>query len=181
MANPSEPFATFYMDAIELKFESEKQGRPIFKDVPHIKIIIPGDGNNVIERVAKDHDKQRFPDAWRRFQAGEQMQQTGTPLERWPQIQRSQVKEAKYFEVHTVEQMAQLSDAHCQKLGMGFQGLRDKAKAYLALAADTAEATRQAAENERMAQTIAELQAQVKALSEDKRGPGRPRKEVETA
>lgn len=178
MANPSEPFATFYMDAIELKFESQKQGRPIFKDVPHIKIIIPGDGNNIIERVAKDHDKQRFPEAWKRFEAGEQAQQTGTPLEKWPQIQRSQVKEAKYFEVHTVEALAALADSHCQRMGMGFMELRNKAKAYLELAQNTAAATAQAAELEQTRREMADLRAQIAELSEKR---GRPRKEVETA
>lgn len=181
MANPSEPFATFYTDAVEFKAESEKAGRPIFRDVPFVRIIIPGDANNIIERVAKDGDKQRFPQAWARYEAGEKDGPVGMRLEMWPQITRAQVKEAKYFEVHTVEQMSQLSDAHCQKLGMGFMELRNKAKSFLNLAADTAAATRQAAENERMAATIAELQAQVKALSDEKRGPGRPRKEVETA
>lgn len=180
MANPSEPFATFYTDAIELKFDSEKQGRPIYKDVAHIRIIIPGDSTNIIERVAKEADKQRFPQAWARYEAGEKDGPIGMRLEMWPQITRAQVKEAKYFEVHTVEQMAQLSDAHCQKLGMGFMALRDKAKAYLNVANDTAAATAQAAELDRTRKEMAELRAQIAELS-DKRGPGRPKKEVETA
>ena len=87
------------------------------------------------------------------------------------------MKEAKYFEVHTVEQMSQLSDAHCQKLGMGFHELRAKAKAYLVAAAGTAGETAQAAENERLRSLIADLQAQVSAVSEVKRG--RPKKETE--
>jgi len=43
-------YVSFYMDAIEFKAESEKAGRPVFKDVPFIKIIVPGDVNNIIER-----------------------------------------------------------------------------------------------------------------------------------
>lgn len=180
MANPSEPFVTFYTDAIEFKAESEKAGRPIFKDVPFVRIIIPGDANNIIERVAKDRDKKQYPQAWARYEAGEKDGPVGMRLEMWPQITRAQVKEAKYFEVHTVEQLAKLSDLHCQKLGMGFMPLRDKAKAYLSVANDTAAATAQAAELEQTRREMADLRAQIAELS-DKRGPGRPRKEVETA
>ena len=63
---------------------------------------------------------------------------------------------------------------------MGFQELRNKAKAYLAAAAGTADSTAQAAENERMRAEIAEMKAQFAKLSES-RSPGRPRKETAEA
>lgn len=178
MANPSvenNVFVTFYTDAVELTAESEKAGRPIFKDVPFVRVTIPGDTNNIIEHRAKDEDKLKYPKAWEQYQRGERGGHTGTPLEQWPQITRSQVKEAKYFECHTVEQMSQLSDAHCQKLGMGFAELRAKAKAYLAAASGVADSTAQAAENERLRAEMAELRAQMAELSEKR--VGRPRKE----
>jgi hypothetical protein len=186
MANPSvenNVFVTFYTDAVEFPIESEKAGRPIFKDVPFIRITIPGDTNNIIEHRAKSADFLKYPKAYEMYQRGERGGHTGTPLEQWPQITRAQVKEAKYFECHTVEQMSLLSDAHCQKLGMGFAELRNKAKAYLAAAAGTADSTSQAAENERMRAEIAEMRAQMAQLAElsEKRTPGRPRKEVEVA
>lgn len=174
-------FVEIYMDSVELTYESEAQGRPVYTEMPHIKIMIPGDPHNIIERRLTDADKQKYPRAWERFQRMEHQSQEGTPLEQWPQINRAQLKEAKYFEVHTVEQMSGLSDAHIGKMGMGFQELRSKAKAYLKAAADTAEATKQAAENERLQAQISDLQAQLQAVqkqSEDqgKRGPGRPPK-----
>lgn len=183
MANPSvenNVFVSFYTEAVEYKAESEKAGRPIFKDVPFIRVTIPGDTNNIIEHRAKESDKLKYPKAWALYERGESGGHKGTPLEQWPQITRSQVKEAKYFECHTVEQMGNLSDAHCQKLGMGFQELRNKAKAYLAAAAGTADSTAQAAENERMRAEIAEMKAQFAKLSES-RSPGRPRKETAEA
>ncbi|MEN5063567.1 hypothetical protein [Achromobacter aegrifaciens] len=172
-------FVEFYSDAVELTHESEREGRPIYKEMPHVKIMIPGDPHNIIERRATDVDKQKYPKAWARFERMEAAGQEGTPLEAWPQINRAQVKEAKYFEVHTVEAMAGLSDSHCMKMGMGFTELRTKAKAYLTAAKDTAAATAQAAENERLHSLIADLQAQIKEQS--KRGPGRPPKETAEA
>lgn len=176
MSQESNLFVSFYTDAIEMKAQSDKEGRPIFKDVPFIRIIVPGDTNNIIERMADDADKQRFPKAWARFQSSESQAQEGTPLEQWPQITRSLLKECKYFEIHTVEALAGISDAHIARMGMGFTELRTKAKAWLAAAQGTANLTAQAAENEQLRKMIADLQAQMADLSEKK--VGRPKKET---
>jgi len=178
MSNPqyeSHVFATIYQEAVELKAESEKEGRPIFTDLPFIRITIPGDTNNIIERKLTEQDKHKYPKAWAEYQRGESQGFTGTPLEQWTQITRAQVKESKYFECHTVEQLAGLTDSHCQKMGMGFRDLREKAKAYLNVAESSAAATAQAAENEKLRNEMAELRAMI---AEKK--AGRPRKE-ETA
>ena len=166
------------MDAVEIKAESEKQGRPIFKDLPHIRKMIPGDASNVVERVAKDHDIRMYPREWDIFQRQSATGVSGTPLEQWPQVTRAQVKEAKYFEVHTVEQMAELSDMSCQRMGMGFAELRNKAKAYLEAAKGTAAQTAQAAENQRLQDEIEALKAQMAEMP--KRGRP-PKVETETA
>lgn len=179
MSNPQGVFVQFYTDAVELKVESEKQGRPIFQDMTHIRKLIPGDSSTVIERVAKDFDKQQFPREYEAFQRQQVTGLTGTPLEQWPQITRAQVKEAKYFEVHTVEQLSELSDMSCQKLGMGYAELRNKAKAYLQAAAGTAQATAQDAENQRLRAEMDALKAQIESLGA--RGPGRPKKETAEA
>lgn len=180
MSNPplheSHVFVTIYTDAVELKLESEKAGRPIYTDIPFIRITIPGDTNNIIERKLTEQDKHKYPRAWAEYQRGETQGFTGTPLEQWPQITRAQVKESKYFECHTVEQLAGLTDSHCQKMGMGFRDLREKAKAYLGVAETTAAATAQALENERLRQEMAELRAMIAEGGEKK--VGRPRKET---
>ena len=163
MSNPqfqSNVFATIYNEAIQLTFESEKQGRPIFQDVPFIRIAIPGDLNNIIERKLTESDKTKYSKAWEAYQRGEATGFTGTPLEQWPQISRAQVKEAKYFECHTVEQLAELSDSNFQKMGMGFRELREKAKAYLNLISGNAqsnEVSRMGAEMEALKKQLAEL------------------------
>lgn len=191
MSNPQGVFVQFFTDSIEIAVESERQGRPIFKDVAFIRKIVPGDKTNVVERVAKDWDKQKHPKEWEAYQRSITESFTGTPLEQWPQITRAQVKEAKYFEIHTVEQLAEISDLNCQKLGMGFQELRNKAKAFLAAAAGTANETAQAAENQRLRQEMEELRLQMKAVSDaamsvkpevesPKRGR-KPKQEVELA
>lgn len=178
MSNPLEStlYVTFFTEAVEYKAESEKAGRPIFKDVPFVRIIVPGDTNNIIERKATKDDEMKFPRAWARYKSEEKEVVEGMPLEQWPQITRSLLKELKYFEVHTVEQLAGLSDGQVAKLGMGFTEYRNKAKAFMEAAAGTAVQTAQAAENERLKQQMADLQAQIAALGSEKKR-GRPAKE----
>ena len=178
----SSVFVSIYSEAVHQTFESETAGRPIFKDVPFIRITIPGDVNNVIERQVSESDKKRYPRAWAEYQRGEVQGLSGTPLEQWPQITRSQVKEAKYFECHTVEQLATLNDAACQRLGMGFRELREKAKAYLNLSTESAANQAQAEENEKLRKEMAELRELIQAGATGaaaERKPGRPKKETE--
>jgi hypothetical protein len=56
------------------------------------------------------------------------------------------------------------------RLGMGFQELRTKALAYLQAAAGTANATKEAAEKERMQREIDDLKAMIADLAKPKRG-----------
>lgn len=176
MQAESNLFVTFFIEAVEIKAESEKQGRPVYRDVPFIKIVVPGDVNNIIERKASKEDELKFPKAWARFKAEESDVLEGTPLEQWPQMSRSLVKESKFFEIHTVEQLANLSDINVSRMGMGYMELRNKAKAYLVAAAGTAGETAQAAENQRLKDMIADLQRQMNDVSKPK--VGRPAKET---
>lgn len=177
MSNPRSSFVQFYDDVIELKAESEKQGRPIFKEVAHIRKTTPGDPSNIVERVAEEFDIKQHPREYEQYKRQTAAATHGTPLEQWPQITRAQVKECKYYEVHSVEQLAELSDMHCQNMGMGVFELREKAKAYLGVAESTAAATAQALENEKLRQEMAELRAMIAENAEKK--VGRPRKEQE--
>lgn len=186
MENPIESnvYATFYTDAILMGYKSEIAGKPVYEDVPFIKIIIPGDKNNIIDRKAKDADKIKYKAAWEAYQRAEENNGiNGTPIEKWSQISKSQIKEAKYYEVHTIEHMAGLTDAHIQKLGMGFGDLRRKAKAYLGLE----EVSAQVQENAKLRDMMAGLQEQIETLKgsgasvapvEQKKKLGRPSKEV---
>jgi hypothetical protein len=179
MSNPQGSFVQFYSDSVHMTAESEKEGRPIFKDMPHIRKMTPGDGSNMVERVAKQFDIDQFPREWEIFQRQQTTPLQGTPLEQWPQVTRAQVKEAKYFEIHTVEQMAEISDASCQRLGMGFAELRTKAKVYLASATATADAARQATENENLRQELEALKNQMAELAPRRGRP--PKSETEEA
>ena len=106
MSNPQSSFVEFFMESVELKSESEKAGRPIYKEIPFIRIQHPGDRLNVLEVKADEHYKQKYAKQWREFQAGMAGEVIGTVLSQWPQITKSQCKEAEYFGIRTVENLA---------------------------------------------------------------------------
>ena len=110
--------------------ESEKQGRPIYKDVEYIDIKKPG-SRDAVCRPATELDKQRFADHYHRFKERiDEDPNTGTPLTEWPQISRSMCEELAFFHVKTVEQLANMADSQVTKF-MGLFQFRERARRWL--------------------------------------------------
>jgi hypothetical protein len=163
-------YVEFTMEAIHQTAKSEEEGRPIFKDVPHVRIHFPGDRTKQIFRPVKfddDHqgpaDPRRFPQQWRAFEAQQEQVQTGTPIEQWGPLTKSQAMEFKAMHIHTVEQLAGIADSNLTWLGA--RDLRDKAVAWLAQAESGKESVRLTAELAKRDADIEELQRQVKELA----------------
>jgi len=160
----------FYRKPIEIKDETIAQGRPIFKDADWIQIMTPGDQLNVIDTVARDNHKARFPQQWAAYQnkIGNQEEIIGTPVSAWPLVSMSQAEELKGIKFHTVESIANCSDQQLQRIGMiagmSPHAFREKARTYLNLAKDTAEVD---AKNAELAQ-LKEENAKIKAETEAK-------------
>lgn len=153
----------FYLHPRQNKAKSIEAGRPIFEDVEYIRIMVPGDKDNIVERPARESDRARFPRQYDAFKRGEGDALVGTPLAAWPSIARSQVEELAFFGVKTVEQLASMSDTQIQKF-MGLRELRTKAKAYIELAAGNAPLEKMQAELESRDATIATMQKQIADL-----------------
>jgi hypothetical protein len=174
------------------EFRSSETGKPEFDLIPFIKKCNPGDPTNVIERPARDEDKDEFPKQWAAYERRTSYRpETGTPLEDWPRLDVATVAKLKALEFHTVEQVAECSDQQCQRIGMGCYELRTRATAYIAAAKDSSLAQKQADDLALRNQEIADLKeanarlcARLEALESirqedpEKRGPGRPRKDA---
>jgi hypothetical protein len=174
-------YAEFYIKPVKQNFASEEAGRPIFADVVYVKIMTPSDQLTQIDTIAREDHKARFPRQWAYFQnkqAGMQ-QVVGTPVGEWPQLTASAAEELRAMKFFTVELIANANDGQLQKIGMiagmSPHSLRDKARAFLNLANDSAEEAKREAElealrqeNERLKaetdQKLAEMQEQMKAL-----------------
>jgi hypothetical protein len=167
--------------------KSEELGRPVFYNKTYIHKSTPGDSNVVIERPLRDADKQEWPREWALYEQKKSHFVEGTPLEAMPWLDRLQCAEIKSLNIHTVEQLINLSGVHQVKV-MGYNDLKKRAENFLRVASDTAllekkeaEAVAAKAEALEKDKRIQELELKVEALmrmvSTDRpRKPGRPRK-----
>lgn len=129
----------FVMQTLEDTRASEEAGRPIFKDVPFVEIMAPGD-REIFSELANDDHKTRWPKQWEAFETRQNQDVVeGTPLSEWPGIARSTAEELKFFNIHTLEQLANVNDSNVQNF-QGLGTLREKAKRYMSYAGVQAEA-----------------------------------------
>lgn len=160
----------FSMEPVLQGAESEKQGRPIYKDVPFITIDFPGDKTKKVKRPVslestphKPSDPQRFPIQWSAFEAQKEQVQTGTPVTEWPPIGKSESLELKGMKIHTVEQLANLPDGNIGWLGG--QALREKARLWLKNAEDGSGLSLLSAENEKLKIELNSMKEQMKSIN----------------
>lgn len=159
----SKLFVTFSLKPHADKEKTKIEGRPIFSPREYITIMVPGDKLNVVSRPASDLDRRRFSQKYAAFKAGQAQAESGTPLESVPWISREQVEELKFFNVRSLEHLANLSDVHAQKF-LGINTLRQRARDHIQLAKEQAPALRLTAELRQRDDKIAEMETQMAAL-----------------
>ena len=166
----------FYQRAVSNEFKSALEGRPIMEMRDFIIIEVPGNNLSVIDTFAAPEHKDRFPVQWARYQNEKTDGDIeGTLLSEWPVLNSAVAAELKHFKFYTVEQVAQASDAQLNTLGMAAGmsplALRDKAKAYLGSAKDTALVQQQADELSKRDEIIARMEAQIAELAQQANKP----------
>ncbi len=152
----SKLFVVFSLKPHKDKEKSLAEGRPIYESREYITIMVPGDKNNIISRPVTEMERRRFATKYAAFKAGQQQTESGTPLETVPWISREQVEELKFFNVRSLEHLANLADTHAQRF-MGINALRQKARDHIALAKEQAPALR-------LAQELRERDNRIEAL-----------------
>jgi hypothetical protein len=127
----------FYDHAAEDTWKSEETGVKSFRaECPYIRISIPGNKNTTVERPADGRDIKRFPNQWLFYQMqtgkiADAHNVPGTKLEDWLELDKEIIRQLTYLRFYTVEQIAGANDAQIQGIGMGGNGLRERAKAFL--------------------------------------------------
>jgi hypothetical protein len=173
-----------YLRSVQHPAKTEEAGHPVFEDVPFIKIQVPGDPTTLIDTKLRDHHKRRFARHWAHFQQYQNAAPViGTPLAEWAVVSRSQADNLRVVGVMTVEQLADLTDAQVQRIGMGGEQLRRKAQTWLKQATDSAGVMASAGRMSELEESNKQLQAQVAELMAAMNAPrrGRPPKEQEAA
>ena len=106
-------------------------GMPVFKEVTHVRIIVPGDQKLVIDRpISEAEAAERYPIEWARWKVTKENKVLGFPIENWPAITENQKAVFKAMNIHTVEQFASLPDSVGEKI-MGFYDLRKRANVFV--------------------------------------------------
>lgn len=151
--------------------KSAEAGYDVFVDVEFVKIATPGDKYSLYFQPATDQHRKRFPKAYAAFKDRGVKPTEGMPLEQWPPISKSMVMSLKALHVHTVEALASVHEGNIDKLGYSARELRDKARAYLANAQDSAATMRVEAEKKALQDELAVMREQIAALSAAKADP----------
>jgi len=168
----------FYTHPVQQTAKSIKEGRKIFKDTEYIEILIPGDKHSIIRRQVFDMDRQRFSDIYKRFKMGLENQMEGTPLANLLWMTESKIKEYEFFNIVTVEQLAQAADGSQASAVMGFVDDKRKADAFLESAKNQAPLVEMRSMLDERNAEIDMLKKQMQEMTDrvNKPGPGRPPK-----
>lgn len=163
--------AEFYDREILDEAATREAGRPIHKNVPYILLIASGnnltrwdrpvDFNGVVGGHAPD--TLRWPAAYAAYKNQTVMVPDGTSLLEWAPLPRSEAKDLKKIGIHTVEQLAEMSDSNLNFLGA--MALRNKAKAWLLSATTPAAAMKLQAENDSLRADVEMLKQQIQDLA----------------
>jgi hypothetical protein len=143
---------------------SQAANRPVFKDMDYVEVMIPGDKNNIVVEPVWQQYKDRFPQKWAQYLAGEEQTASGTPLKVAPFLTPALVEDLKFLKIVTIEQLASLPDT-----AMNFMGAQEYKQAAIRYLNVTSS-------NESLLAQIQALQAQVAALgaTEPERQSPRP-------
>lgn len=158
-------YPIFYIEPMEDRVASAQNGRPIFKDVEMVRVIMPGNQLNEPVYEVTDVHRARWAPEYEAFRKGNEPILNGTPLEHWPPLGKSLLAELKYFKFRTVEDLAGAPDNVMQRIPHGFR-LRESARAWLDEAVAGALTEKQSFEIEQLRADNANLQRQVKELGE---------------
>lgn len=150
----SQLYVQFYRHAELNSFQTREQGRKIFDECVYVRILIPANRLNIIERRATDEDKLRFSRQYGQFLDKGETLQVGTPLSELPGMSAAQVLEMRHLKVETVEQLAGIPDTTAQLLGIGGQELKQRAQKFLDRHANS----------EHLSEEVRELRSQLAVL-----------------
>jgi len=167
-------FPKFYTDTIRNQSKSDAEGRPVFDEVEMVEIRIAGDPKNVVTRKARDLDKERWYAQYEQFKRQEKQVSSGTPIQEWTRISKSEAATLKALNIHTLEALAELPESGLQNIGMGAREMQKKAIAYIEAANDSGAIEKQRKLIEQQSEMIDELKARIEELEAKK--PGRKKR-----
>ena len=122
-------------------------------------------GDNLSQAVVPVDDviRERFADEYSAWKKDGAAVDPRTSLKAWGVFNAKQIADLELHNVHTVEDIAALSDSNVHVLGVNAQRMRDRAIAFLSCGGDSLTLRQLQAENRSMKTEIAELRAIITA------------------
>jgi hypothetical protein len=157
--------ATFFLEAVEDPAASAEAGRPIFKEEEWVRIMVPGDKDNIVVRSVRAIDKELYAAQYAAFKNRQEQPVVGTPLDKVPFLSKARVLEFQAVGLKTAEQVRDMSDTLAQKF-MDAHGIRKRIGDFLLAAADGAPMEKLQAELADRDAKIAQLMAAVESQGE---------------
>lgn len=204
------PYVQFEEREMGLNAEATaREGRPIPRTV--VLALITGHGSKDcheavaeewIEKLKRQSMSGEAPVEWYRhfelqlseWKKGNELPREGTPIKTWAMCTREAGRRLIAAGITTVEDLAAFPDSNLGVVGMDGRYLRDMARGWITEAKDKGANAKALADAnveiatlretiERQTARIDRLAAKLEAQEEEpvKRGPGRPRKDVEAA
>lgn len=121
----------FYRRSVLNKAKSQAQGTPVHEGRDYIKIQHPGETLNVVDREVTPNDKARWPQKWAQYEQNVSQTPDGVPINLLFPTKPEVETTLRGYNIHTVEQLANLSAHGISTIGMGAQDWVNGAKKYM--------------------------------------------------
>lgn len=162
---------TFFMKPVVNALKTKEQGYTVYEDKEYVEIKVPSAAGTltVICRPVEEDDKQRFAEKYAKFKSKSEKKKEGLPIEEWPPVPPSIVKQLESVDIVTVEQLAKLPDNMLKFLGSDYSYLRDKAARFLKAAEDGKELSKLSDELKKAQETIEFMKQQMEEMKVKKK------------
>lgn len=185
------PFVEFKQVPRHDPKKSEELGYRVTKDIDMAFIMQPGSKDCIeieadkwlasIRRKNVEATPDAYPSEWvdgfnKKYQAwkeGLQAPEIGTSVREWPILSPAQAENLINLRIPTIEDVAQMNEESMGRFGMGARELREKARQWIGQ--KEISSTLQV-ENDELKAKLADLEAKVAELLENKPKRGRPPK-----
>lgn len=154
------------------EFQSDISGKAVEEHRIQVTLEYPGNNqfNFKFQFTAEEGLKgnewtRRFPNQWTAFASQKAQVPEGTPLEVWAALDKRRVLGMKASNIHTIEQVAALTDATGPIMGMDWRKIRDMAIAYLKPSEGSASVSRLTRENEDLKNRLEVMERNLQDLS----------------
>ena len=98
----------------------------------HVEVVIPGDNKTVIDELADDRYKMKYPRQWAIYKGQLEEFAGQIRIETVAWVDPGMIQDMKRANIHTVEYLSEMSDSSIDSTNMiGLMAFREKAKQHL--------------------------------------------------